>query len=400
MSVSGSVITAPVSISDVQTVLGSTSSDLGTLCQHNNINMWAKYKPISYALVGLLNNTVRAAQNYGISNIPVWSGSASKIVDMADFWFGVRASLASKAPICGYQAAYWDYRRPMGGSASPFRLADFSEYPLSSGSFGYFHGAPAPIASSGITNYTADSQGNLRLQSVAGINSDPRCLHLDDFSYLSQYSVSNMYFGIMLHKVGSSPAKYFAGTQTTKMSQLASYNAWLDITGWSSANNGTYEMFPFCANQPFSFTDNFNGISANVFIALLEKETIGIGSTVVRLPVLSFNAYYQTSSSTRLLFYYLSLDNTGYTGTLNFTATLEVFNSSNSVIKTATLMSSVAGSSIYQQTPGSPLSIDMGSLSLLTSAYSVRVTVTITTSGVNKGDTYAVCDVTNGPGRG
>ena len=56
MPVSNGFITAPVSISDVQTAIQNTSTDLGTLCSYHSesggvqvgINKWAKYKPVVY----------------------------------------------------------------------------------------------------------------------------------------------------------------------------------------------------------------------------------------------------------------------------------------------------------------------------------------------------------------
>jgi hypothetical protein len=41
-------ITAPVSIYDVQQVLGENSTDLATLCKSSKINKWSVKKPIYY----------------------------------------------------------------------------------------------------------------------------------------------------------------------------------------------------------------------------------------------------------------------------------------------------------------------------------------------------------------
>lgn len=46
MSVTNGKVTAPVSIADIQQVLGVNSGDLGTLCRSDKINMWAKFKPV------------------------------------------------------------------------------------------------------------------------------------------------------------------------------------------------------------------------------------------------------------------------------------------------------------------------------------------------------------------
>ena len=47
MGYSNGIITAPVSIYDVQRALGIVGGgDLGTLIRDGNINMFAKYKPV------------------------------------------------------------------------------------------------------------------------------------------------------------------------------------------------------------------------------------------------------------------------------------------------------------------------------------------------------------------
>ena len=49
MSNTNGVIAAPVSIYDVQHVLGQGSNDLATLCVSTAINRWARYKPERWA---------------------------------------------------------------------------------------------------------------------------------------------------------------------------------------------------------------------------------------------------------------------------------------------------------------------------------------------------------------
>lgn len=44
--IEGNIVSAPLNTRDVGSVLGSASNDVGTLCTHANINMWAKYKPV------------------------------------------------------------------------------------------------------------------------------------------------------------------------------------------------------------------------------------------------------------------------------------------------------------------------------------------------------------------
>lgn len=48
--VNGNQINAPIGISDVSKVLGTASTDLGTLCTHQNVHKWAKYKPTNFVV--------------------------------------------------------------------------------------------------------------------------------------------------------------------------------------------------------------------------------------------------------------------------------------------------------------------------------------------------------------
>ena len=56
MSFSNGIISAPVSIRDLQVFFGNSSTDLATLCMDNNINMWASKKPIFNTKVTVLTD--------------------------------------------------------------------------------------------------------------------------------------------------------------------------------------------------------------------------------------------------------------------------------------------------------------------------------------------------------
>lgn len=120
------LITAPVSIRNLQDCFGLGSGDLGTIITTANINMWARFKPVKLATVGLITDAQRASVNHGISiPTPVTYGSvrAQEVMDAA--------------------ANYgdWAYLKPTGGASQPFRLADFAN----TISQGYYHAAQPPI---------------------------------------------------------------------------------------------------------------------------------------------------------------------------------------------------------------------------------------------------------------
>lgn len=115
------MIVAPVSIRDVQIATGCGDNDLGTLITNANINMWARFKPVKLATVGLITDAQRASVNHGITLPDITRGSitASNVMDAAA------------------NAATWGYDKPTGGASEPFRLADFAN----TISQGYYHGA-------------------------------------------------------------------------------------------------------------------------------------------------------------------------------------------------------------------------------------------------------------------
>lgn len=105
MAYSNSIITAPVSIYDVQRALGESSGDLGTLCKSNRINKWSKYKPMSINKMFNVTNADRASAMYGM---------------------GVPTLLRYYELFTN--GSNWSYNKPTGGSTSPYRIEDFVGY--------------------------------------------------------------------------------------------------------------------------------------------------------------------------------------------------------------------------------------------------------------------------------
>ena len=63
------MLTAPITTTKVANELQTSSHDVGTLCTSSNINMWAKYKPVSYATNTGITEDQRKEVRYGI-NVP------------------------------------------------------------------------------------------------------------------------------------------------------------------------------------------------------------------------------------------------------------------------------------------------------------------------------------------
>lgn len=113
MANSNGVISAPVSIDDVRSVLGQSSYDLGTLCKASTINGWSKKKPVKFNAMNHDNPNWYKAQD-GFCGFTVgWSTSTD-------------SSLTNL--INAYRNGTWIYNKPTGGSSQPFRLLDFNGY--------------------------------------------------------------------------------------------------------------------------------------------------------------------------------------------------------------------------------------------------------------------------------
>lgn len=385
MSTGTNIIYAPVTMpQDIAQILHISGTSLEAVCTSQAINMWAKFKPIEYNKKSMLTLAERASRNFGIINIPTW-GNINK---MANFWFSIDTS-STNAPDIGIQPIYWGYQKPTGYK----RLSDFSEYPISSNRYGYFHEAEAQIGRSMYGEYTIDSQGNLRIIFNHG-GLDARTIRLDELTYpTAGFNVGNMYFGCLLRKVGQND---FYAVTGPKISNVPSYGAYVDISGLTTAFNGEYEIFPMASADQIPFTSDTGQMTNGKWIALGEKETVGIGATIVRINIReqSFAAYRDTSQSTRNLFVNLTLVNDEYQGKLGANVVFDVFNSSGSVITTVTRSTTAtipAGGDYLMKTK-----IDMGSLSSLRSAFSVRAKATPDITG-STADTFALTTVTDGP---
>lgn len=118
MANSNEIITAPVSMYDVQQVLGDNSTDLATLCKSSKINKWSPKKPIYYPSqsspkIQPLTDAEFRNQNYGL------------VIDNS------RANYA--AEVVRLSANQVDFRYvPVN---APYRLSDFNGYDHSMGSW-------------------------------------------------------------------------------------------------------------------------------------------------------------------------------------------------------------------------------------------------------------------------
>lgn len=140
MAHSSTTITAPVVMpTDIAAVLNISGTDLATLCRSSNINMWAKFKPIYHAAIGLLKNSQRQDGSHVVSGYSIsWGIMKPSAVNWSDY---INTSTGV------VKSGLWGYDKPAGGAASPYRLSDFVEIDNSGAvtGNGYSRSAKSPI---------------------------------------------------------------------------------------------------------------------------------------------------------------------------------------------------------------------------------------------------------------
>ena len=178
-----------ISIMDVRNATGYPSTDLGTLCSCNKINMWAKYKPVRY------NFTTTRPSNW-------WKSIYGNCGITYNVFDNPQALMNGLTSTNGYT-----YQAPLGGTESPYRLGDFA---------GYKSDARPPVQATAFegTYYQADNVMTLNL-----ISYSPNEYELSA-SDIYSVSISNMYFGAAFLRDGYTTPMWITTSSTGLNQQL------------------------------------------------------------------------------------------------------------------------------------------------------------------------------------
>lgn len=324
MSHTSNTIKAPVVMpNDIAAVLQIAGTNLEQICKSSAINKWAKYKPVSKNVLGVLTDAHRQSVNYGISRIPTWTNLSF----MIDFWL-LNDRTNQKAPACGNYSDYWYYNQPTGGSSSPYRLSDFAK----DSSLGYFHGADAPLKGLTSLNLMITANGQLNMVWETGAQ-DPQTLKYTDLTYDGggQISLSGFYFTAILARVGATGTKYIMTdvdqSAESAITQGVYCRPWFqdlahvnDFLGYADsaqfycmiclANQQIYDTFNAGSSTYRKFVTNLSGISANNFVALLDgRQTVTITKVVAKFVITEMIAWKNLTQSNRFIYYTLTVRN-------------------------------------------------------------------------------------------
>lgn len=176
-----------VSIMNVRNALGYPSTDLGTLCSCDNINMWSKYKPVRY------NFTYDRPSNW-------WKSGLANCGIVYNIFDNAQALMNGLSSNNGYT-----YQKPLGGANSPYRLGDFA---------GYKTDARPPFQANQFEGEYYQSDNVMPLNLISYPTNEYELTAEDVYSV----SLSNMYFGAAFLRSGYTSPMWIT-TSTTGLNQ-------------------------------------------------------------------------------------------------------------------------------------------------------------------------------------
>jgi len=230
MSYSSGIITAPVSISDVNNVLGAGSTVLSTLCKHANINCWSRYKPVPLANVVApdRSSTWYKGKN-GNCGVNYSGGIATTYKSIPALYDGDMNGWTKDTTALDY-----------------YRLMDFNHYN---------HNATPPIRSFSCSTKIAKGgtfSASCAYNVQASTLNAPSSLSLSDIDFKPDGSTAvsgaDLYFGVVITDTSNNVRKRLTGT--TKGTFDLSCNV-SDL----GLSQGTYRVFPFVSNIQIGLTD-------------------------------------------------------------------------------------------------------------------------------------------------
>lgn len=257
MSNQSGIISAPVSINDLQTVLGtSQNGDLGSLILNGNINKWSKKKPVIHSNLFASNPSDKGGDS-------VWYKTGTFGLDIQ--------KVSSIVTLINDQStlSQYTYNRPTGGVNAPFRLLDFN---------GYYHLAEHPVYAfdSQDSGYTTGTNPQIATLIALRLVSDY------NFSILDLTDYKDYYFGSVLYR-SSTQYRWITSENTISYEDLASAQILIPTTNLAI---GTWYIFPFLSS--IKRTDYLAAEQAAEFLPLpVERRAITLYTSAYTILVMA-----------------------------------------------------------------------------------------------------------------
>lgn len=225
----------PLNTTDVRLALSAATNDVGKLCTHSGINLWAKYKPFPYAKPGFATEAARLAasreQDYGLT-IPVFTKDSIHDEFMDGEWTITPLAATDGKRIGDFRG----YRR------SHDWTIETRDNGLS-GVFGVYVGYPAKTVGQGESIYA----------SIDWIDPDGGTTGAQDILYPADFTraarnIAGCWFGILLrHRTNSTYDRVFIEEDESAGPR--------DLTAviTSAVPNGDYYVVPILVQSATAF---------------------------------------------------------------------------------------------------------------------------------------------------
>lgn len=230
-----------VEIADLQTVFSTARNDIGQIIANEDINKWAKYKPVRSSSVAVLTDTERKAVNYGLK--------VSKYTNLANF-------------VSGYSSDY-EYNSPRGGGMQPkewYRLLDFN---------GYNHNAVCPVNS--FQGVSGDVPQGTNLQVSLYLNpqnqSPVGSLQWSDLCPDSgNKNMDEYYFGVIIRTGTTSTYRIVTMSETLgNGNSLQERSLYLPASYFDGDPGTSYTLYPVLSWQPITSIQTGGTYQAGLF---------------------------------------------------------------------------------------------------------------------------------------
>ena len=253
MAIVNGIITSPVPIpSEVNQILGTSHTDTSYFCTDPGLNKWSKYKP-------LIRNKIFTTDEFDFTNggwltsATWWKGNAKGGLRQLPYTCGLNITAyeerADFKSAVDNNNAGWDYVKPTGGAAAPYRITDFSYYN---------HQAPALFEGFSCPD-TVSVNGSFSITMRANIINNNRYLKVNDF-FPNSASNKVWFFGVICYsgttKLGECNSKIPIG-QDAETDGTNVYS-WGEIKLKAPSSAGTYKLYP-CVFYASNFDNNPTG---------------------------------------------------------------------------------------------------------------------------------------------
>lgn len=228
-----------LSIMMVRNALGYPSTDLGTLCRCNKVNIWSKYKPVPY------NFTNNRPSGW-------WRGQDRTCGITVNYYQAANEKLI-KAIIDDIKAGVSCFTRhaPAGGVSEPFRLGDF---------IGYNHEATHNVVYIQVPDSASWNNGNqmdtaARVTMAVQWRHDDSMLSLTDL-YVNEgvFDLSQWYLGCVFTMPGKSD-QYRIVTNKTCLADMDN----VDVLAFDIGGTGVMTIYPVIVSEIEETVTNATG---------------------------------------------------------------------------------------------------------------------------------------------